>query len=497
MNEDQSSEMNAEHATSTDATSDRRRGKLPISTKLVFSSGAIQMGMLGAAGITTLLFYNQVLGLSPSLCGLAFLISSIADAVSDPVIGTISDRYQSRWGRRHPFMLMSSLPFAISIYFLYQPVDDLGGTGLFIWLTSTSVLMRLAYTFFNVPYFALGAELTDNYHERTSLFGWVTVTNGILSFGLSIVVLWVLFPTTLAYENGLLNEGRYPHLAIMSAVVVLFSVVVCVFGTRHHIPYLHATDSDRPDVKAILANIGKLIVNPSYIAVCASWLTISAGMGVFGVVGLYTWIYCYGVSSEQLAILTFIKLPGSLIVVPLSAFMTRWLDKRGTVVVISLVSAGFIASPHVARLFGFFPNSDAFLYLPLLFGSVFIGTMIDPVLGVVADSQLVDVCDDHELKTGVRAEGVVFSIRTFAMKATAGLGGFIGGVGLEIIGFPRDAGAEALSQEVINGLLIINGPFFFLIYAVGAVFMWMYRLNASTHGEILTELQKRRTNRES
>ena len=65
------------------------------------------MGMLGAAGITTLLFYNQILGLSPSLCGLAFLISSIADAVSDPLVGTISDRYQSRWGRRHPFNAVS------------------------------------------------------------------------------------------------------------------------------------------------------------------------------------------------------------------------------------------------------------------------------------------------------------------------------------------------------------------------------------------------------
>ncbi len=120
------------------------------------------------------------------------------------------------------------------------------------------------------------------------------------------------------------------------------------------------------------------------------------------------------------------------------------------------------------------------------------GTMIDPVLGVVADSQLVDVCDDHELKTGVRAEGVVFSIRTFAMKATAGLGGFIGGVGLELIGFPKDAGAESLSQEVIDGLLIISGPFFFLIYAVGVAFMWMYRLNAARHEEILTELKERR-----
>ena len=215
-------------------------------------------------------------------------------------------------------------------------------------------------------------------------------------------------------------------------------------------------------------------------------------MGVFGVVGVYTWIYGYGVTSEQLAILGLTKLPGALVVVPLAAFMTRWLDKRGTVIVISLVAAAFIASPHVARMYGVFPGSESFLYLPLLFGSVFAGTMIDPVIGVVADSQLVDICDEHELKTGVRSEGVVFSIRTFAMKATAGLGGFIGGIALEMIGFPEDAGVNGLTPEVVDGLLIINGPFYFLISVVGAAFMWMYRLNARRHAEILAALKERR-----
>jgi Na+/melibiose symporter-like transporter len=113
-------------------------------------------------------------------------------------------------------------------------------------------------------------------------------------------------------------------------------------------------------------------------------------------------------------------------------------------------------------------------------------------MNVVADSQLTDICDDHELRTGVRAEGVIFSVRTFAMKATAGLGGFIGGVGLEIIGFPQDADARELAPEVVDGLLFISGPFYFLIFAVGALFMWMYRLNEQRHAEILSQLAERR-----
>jgi Na+/melibiose symporter-like transporter len=172
-------------------------GKLPLKTKLTFSSGSIQLAMVSAAGITTLLYYNQVLGVSPSLCGTAFLIASIVDAVSDPLVGALSDRFRSRWGRRHPFMLLSALPFAVSIYFLYQPMGGLSTTGLFFWLTTFSVLMRLSYTFFNVPFLALGAELTDDYHERTSLWSWFEMTSLAAMMILSWVVLLAVFPSTL------------------------------------------------------------------------------------------------------------------------------------------------------------------------------------------------------------------------------------------------------------------------------------------------------------
>lgn len=105
-----------------------RRRKLSVRTKLLFASGAMQEAVVTAGGIVTVLFYNQVLGVSPALAGTAFLIASIFDAVSDPLIGAISDRFHSRWGRRHPFMFASALPIAVSFYLLYQPPDGLGET---------------------------------------------------------------------------------------------------------------------------------------------------------------------------------------------------------------------------------------------------------------------------------------------------------------------------------------------------------------------------------
>ena len=117
----------------SEATATRRR-KLSVKTKLLFASGALQEAVVTAGAIVTVLFYNQVLGISPALAGTAFLIASIVDAISDPLIGAVSDRFRSRWGRRHPFMFASALPIAVSFYFLYQPVDGLSETGYFIWL---------------------------------------------------------------------------------------------------------------------------------------------------------------------------------------------------------------------------------------------------------------------------------------------------------------------------------------------------------------------------
>ena len=111
------------------------------------------------------------------------------------------------------------------------------------------------------------------------------------------------------------------------------------------------------------------------------------------------------------------------------------------------------------------------------------------------DSQLVDIADDHEYRTGKRAEGIIFSIRTFAIKATAGFGGLVGGLGLQYINFPDNASAATLTSESINGLLFMTGPLYWLIVFAGMLFMGMYQLNEKRHGEIMVELEMRRAAR--
>ena len=138
-----------------------------------YGSAAISYGVKNNAFSYLLLIYaNQVLGLPGYLASIALAIAMLWDAISDLLLGHWSDKTSSALGRRHPFMLFSALPLTVSFYLMYNPPSGLTETMYFWWFLGTLALMRLGKTFYSVPHAALGAELTDDYHERTSIFGF-------------------------------------------------------------------------------------------------------------------------------------------------------------------------------------------------------------------------------------------------------------------------------------------------------------------------------------
>lgn len=469
-----------------------RERQLSLRTKLAFSSGSLEEAIVGAAGIATMIFYNQVLGVSASLCGVVFLISSVVDGISDPLIGAVSDRFVSRWGRRHVFMMVSILPLAASFYALYQPPPGLGEAGLFAWFLGFMIILRIAKTFFTVPHAALGAELTDDYHERTSIFGYSAVVGMAAGVGFTVFLLFVIFPTMPEYSNGLLNAERYQYLAAFGAVVIVVSLAACTLGTTDQIPYLHKRKVRAIDYREYFSELWELVKNPSYISVCASWFVLATSGGILGVVSTYTYVYAFEISTEQLTIQRFVTLPGILLAIPLSIYMTRRFDKKWTVIYSCMTCAFLIGLPHTLRMAGWFPDNDSPWLLFALFGPLFAGYLVLPLVPIVIDSQLVDIADDHELRTGNRSEGVVFSVRTFAMKATSGIGGLIGGFGLDIINFPDKAEVGNVANDTLLGLLFMCGPLYWIIVAAGMGFMGMYKLNEAGHIRTLAVLRERR-----
>ena len=144
--------------------------RLSKTNKLLYGLGFSSLGIKDSLFQLFLFFYfSQILGLNATLAGVSTLIALLFDAISDPLIGVLSDNFRSKkWGRRHPFMFFSALPLSLSFYFLFKPPEFLNQLGLFLWLTVFIILVRLSLTFFLVPGYSLGSELCD-YEERTSI----------------------------------------------------------------------------------------------------------------------------------------------------------------------------------------------------------------------------------------------------------------------------------------------------------------------------------------
>ena len=131
-----------------------------LNTKLSYGIGAIgEASVLWMLASLAFFFYNQVIGLSGILTGLAIFIAVIFDAISDPLVGSISDNFRSKLGRRHPFMFAAPLPVIACIYFIFTPPEDMSQYAIFVWFACFTILLKLSITLFTIPHLALGAEL--------------------------------------------------------------------------------------------------------------------------------------------------------------------------------------------------------------------------------------------------------------------------------------------------------------------------------------------------
>ena len=142
-----------------------------------FGFGQISEAVKNVGFNTFLLFYyNQVLGVSATGTSIALAIALVFDAFTDPLAGSLSDKFRSRWGRRHPFILFAAVPLAVTFYFLFHPPEGMSELGNILWLLVFAVLVRGSMTFYHVPHLALGAELTrttasDPLYSFNTLFG--------------------------------------------------------------------------------------------------------------------------------------------------------------------------------------------------------------------------------------------------------------------------------------------------------------------------------------
>jgi Na+/melibiose symporter-like transporter len=466
---------------------------MQFSTKLGYGVGQLSDGIKQASFSTFLFFYyNQVLGLSGSLAGGAALIALVVDAFTDPMVGRWSDDFRSRWGRRHPFMLAGALPFGFAIIALFTPPAGLESHALFAWMLTFAITVRIMLTLFFVPHLSLGAEMVTHYHEKTSLIGFrvfFTYAGVLLT---SVIGFAVFFPATETYSNGMLNAASYPYFGAFCAVMATAAMLYSTYATRSQIPLLK-TPKLRHKEHPILGFIAvfKLLKEQSFRIIFTTSLAFNTLAGLVQTLLIYLATYVFGFEPANLAVVSLSLIVGISLASITAQKLSRRFDKKNALALCVVVGATIAVSPSILYLLGILPEMGLNERLIFIFITNGISQAFFIAYIILLDSMLSDVVDEHYLITGHKDEGLFFSARSLATKASYGLGSFLAGIALDIIKFPQAASPENVPQQAVNSLATVAGPISLILFISTIIISHRYRLTSQRHREISEAIKKR------
>ena len=467
--------------------------KITKGTRWAYGSGGAGYGVLYNAHYFVLVYYSQVLGLSPGLAGLAVGIGLVFDAVTDPLIGYLSDNTRSRWGRRHPWLYASILPLGLSFYFLWHPPGFVEGDALlFAWLVALNVSMRTALTMFLVPAYAIVAELTSEYDERTRLLTGFHVMYAVVTNGMSVLMYAIWLVPTEEISDGVMNPAGYQNAGLFGTVIIVMSVLVFAIGLRRFIPRLKQYQIDKPvSLTQFFRQVADVFRSASARVVVLGGVLYYAGVGTYVALWVYIYSYFWEFTSRQVS---FIVIPMALAALVLPWAMRRWGvgREKKTVAIAGMLGAMAInIIPITLRLLGLFPeNGSASLFWIMLVAGFF-ETNFFLVFDICWRSMIADLAERTELETGRRNEGVISSTITFTTKCADALGTLLAGILLALIAFPTETAIGDVPEDVVAKLGLIYGPMVFLIWMGVIVFISRYRISRSRHQEILERIAER------
>jgi len=464
--------------------------RLRRGTRLAYGFGLSAEGIKNNAfNLFLLFYYERIAGLDGMLVGLALLLALCVDAVTDPVVGVWSDGWKSKLGRRHPFMYASALPLALCYMAVFMPPAGLSQTALFFWLLMFAVGTRFSMTLFAIPHQTLVAELTSDYDERTTLQSLRTVFAWI--FGLANAALaYMVF-----LAAGLDKAAGYTPFAIFGATAMLIATLVSARGTQRA---ALETQPDPDSVRTIpfsevMHQIRVALASPAYRAVVLAGVFLFVGFGVGENLGNYINTFFWGFTPRQIFIFILIIFIAALSVLLTARRLSGRFGKRNVGMICGLVYATTLPTVILLKLAGILPPPGSRSLLFLLCIAVYVGYSAIILGMTMIGSMIADVTDEHELRTGVRQEGLLYSANTLLYKAASGVGVFGAGIVVKIAGIPPGASPGTVSIEVVRNLGLLSMGIT-VVFGLGMAWSFRhYRLGRVRHSEIVAALEANRT----
>ena len=423
-------------------------------------------------GFWLLNFVTDTLGLAASLAGAALLIGRAWDAVTDPLMGTLSDRTASRWGRRRPYLLFGAAAVVAGMTLVFL---DVGGRGwsqgaLFAWVVFAFCVVNSAYTVVFVPYAALTPELAPGFRERTNLNGyrmaWAIVGTLLGAGAFSIVV-------ELAAGAG--AGSGYTAAGALFGLITALVVLITFASVRERAAPQRRAPAGRAPARGILAGYAAAMkVRPFRLALVPWTLFITGTIIATSAVPFY---FQYLYRRPELA-------SGASLVLLLAAFAAIpgwvWLAGRiGKRAAYQLGMAIFATALLIAYLAAH--RDVTVLFVVLAVAGAGLSTNY-----VMPWSIIPDVVDYDALANGERREGVLYGLWTFLQKLGLGLAALLSGAVLQATGYVPEAVQTPLA---LHGIRLLIGPLPALFFLAGILVLARYPIDRAAHAEIRAKLE--------
>ncbi|MEZ4386468.1 MAG: MFS transporter [Candidatus Krumholzibacteriia bacterium] len=430
----------------------------------------------------------QDLGFPGWMWSVIYFFPRVFDAITDPIMGFISDNTKSRWGRRRQYVFLGAIIMGAAFVIMWQLYRESGVDHNFVYFLSWSFVFYLGLTIFSVPYVAMGYEMSHDFHERTSIMAvaqWIGQWAWIIA-----PWFWVVMYDPSWFPSA---EVATRQLAIWVGVIcMLFAMVPAIFikgaSTRdeNYSPLNFRTIGS--SLKEILLGFKEAFASVPFRRLCAATFFIFNAFNTIAAFSFFIVVY-YLFSGNAAAAGIWPTLFGSLgaigttfVVIPTVARMSRHMGKKNAF----LLSQGISIVGYVLLWFLFIPGKPYMFIFALPFFSFGIGSLFTLMMSMTSD-----VIDLDELNTGKRREGTFGAIYWWMVKFGFAIAGGLSGVILDAVGFDASAGSQA--PETLMGLRAFYSGVPILGTLIAMAVMWRYDVDEARANEIRAQLEARKT----
>ncbi|MCH8558651.1 MAG: MFS transporter [Balneolia bacterium] len=465
------------------------RKKIPILEKAAFGSGHLVNNLFpGALGVFQF-FLLTAFGINPFLAGLLGGLPRLFDAITDPIMGYVSDNTKSKYGRRKPYIFMGAILAGLMFIMLWQMNPEASQMFNFWYFLLMSFLFIGANTIFSTPLIAMGYEMTSDYKERTRLMGFAQT---IGQFAWMIVPwFWVIIANPNLFADQ--AEGVRTMAWVVGGACIILGILPGLFcreiDQKNITNQANLTMAEAFDnVKDLFRKMGEVFKNRPFVRICGATFLVFNGFQMVASFSYFIILFYMFDGSYELTgnwpawFSTVTAFMTAFAVIPIVTWIANKVGKRNAFI----ISTGLSIIGYILKWWGFNPEIPWLIFMPIPFMAFGLGGLF-----VIMMSMTADVCDMDELENGMpRKEGTFGAIYWWMVKLGQGIALVLSGAVLALVGFDQNAAVQ--SAETMTNLRIADIVIPALTAAIAIWIMWGYDLTEEKCADIQRQLVERR-----